>query len=272
MSSQRKHDFIMAKLKREELEKQEQTALRLAKQKHEITMRKKELEVQMEQMALQELEEDHRHRVAAAKLDEAKLKDNRSMFSHHSSELKLPKNRGSGRSQRLVQDWVILFPPGNSLFVAGELNFSLPGSATAVQDIAPSNPSENTCNVAGNLNHLGMFSQYTRPGAEISVAQQEALYRENLQTQLQQSLSDQRVEQAHSSSGSGRANPANQVSVHVQNAAHSPLQPTMQPPRPPTSLIAPANSIFERDFSANLQVNQFLGPKAPVPVCLVKYI
>ena len=34
MSSQRKHDFLMAKLKREEAEKQEQAAMRLAKQKH----------------------------------------------------------------------------------------------------------------------------------------------------------------------------------------------------------------------------------------------
>ena len=71
MSSQRRHDFLMAKLKREEAEKQEQAAMRLAKQKHEIAIRKKELEIQNEQMALQELEEDHRQRVAAAKLDEA---------------------------------------------------------------------------------------------------------------------------------------------------------------------------------------------------------
>ena len=54
MSSQRKHDFLMAKLKREEAKKQEQAAMRLAKQKQEIAMRKKELEIQMEQMALQE--------------------------------------------------------------------------------------------------------------------------------------------------------------------------------------------------------------------------
>ena len=69
----------------------------------------------MEQMALQEWEEDHRQRVAAAKLDEAELMDNHSLLSHHSSELNLLKNRGSDRSQRLVQDWVNSFPPGNSL-------------------------------------------------------------------------------------------------------------------------------------------------------------
>ena len=98
MPSQRKHDFLMAKLKREEAEKQEQAAMRLAKQKHEIAMRNKGLEIQMEQMALQELEEDHRQRVAAAKLDEAELMDNHSLSSHHSSGLNLLKDRGSDRS------------------------------------------------------------------------------------------------------------------------------------------------------------------------------
>ena len=168
----------------------------------------------MEQMALQELEEDHRQRVAAAKLDEAELMDNHSLFSHHSSELNLFKDRGSDRSQGLVKDWVNSFPAGSS----SELNFSRPGSATAdppVKD-TPSNPRENTSNVADNLHHLEMLSQYTRPGVAISVAQQEALYREYLQAQLQQPLSGQRVELAHSPSGSGKVN---QVSVDVNQVS-----------------------------------------------------
>ena len=264
MSSQRKHDFLMAKRKREEAEKQEQAAMRLAKQKHEIAMRKKELEIQMEQMALQELEEDHRQRVAAAKLVEADLMDSHSLFSHHSSELNLLKDRGSDRSQRFVQDWVNSVPAGNPLTAASELNFSRPGSATAdppVQDFAPSNPPENTSNVAGNLNRLEMLSQYTRPGVAYSVAQQEALYREYLQAQLQQSISDQR---AHSPSGSDKVN---QVPVDVQNVALPPPQPPMQPRQPPTPVMAPTNSIFVPDFSKNPQVNQFLGPKSSSVPC-----
>ena len=109
-----------------------------------------------------------------------------------------------------------------------------------------------------------MLSQYTRPGVAISVAQQEALYREYLQSQLQQSLSDRRVEQAHSPSGSGKVNPVNQVPVDVQNVALPPLQPPTQPPRPPTPVMAPTNSIFVPNFSTNPQVNQFLVRKAPV--------
>ena len=76
--------------------------MRLAKQKHEIAMRKKELEIQMEQMALQELEDDHRQRVAAAKLYETELMNNHPLFSQHSSEQNLFKDRGSDKSQRLV--------------------------------------------------------------------------------------------------------------------------------------------------------------------------
>ena len=80
MSSQRKRDFLMAKLKREEAEKQERAAMHLTKQKLKISMREKEFEIQIEQMALKELEEDHRQRVAAVKLDEAELMDNRAFF------------------------------------------------------------------------------------------------------------------------------------------------------------------------------------------------
>ena len=109
-----------------------------------------------------------------------------------------------------------------------------------------------------------MLSQYTRPGVAISVAQQETLYRENLQAQLQQPLSGQRVEQAHSPSGSGKVN---QVSVDVKNVALPPFQPPMQPPRPPTPVMAPTNSIFVPDFSTNTEVNQLLGPKSTSVPC-----
>ena len=196
--------------------------------------------------------------------------DNHSMFSHHSSDLNLIKNRGSDRSQRLVRDWVNSVPAGNSLTAASKSNFSRPGSATAdppVQDTAPSNPPKNTSNVAGNLNHLEMLSQYTRPGVSISVAQQEALYREYLQAQLQQSLSDQRVEQARSPSESGKVNPVNQVPVDVQIFALPPLQPPMQPPRSTTPVMAPTNSIFVPDFSIIPQAYQFVGQESSSVTC-----
>ena len=82
-----------------------------------------------------------------------------------------------------------MFPPGNSLTAASALNLFRPGSATAdplVQDTASSNPPENANNVAVNLNHLEMLSHYTMAGVAISIAQQEALYREHLHAQMQE--------------------------------------------------------------------------------------
>ena len=40
------------------------------------------------------------------------------------------------------------------------------------------------------------------------------------------------------------------------------FRPPMQPPRPPTPVMAPTNSIFVPNFSTNPQINQFLGPKS----------
>ena len=212
--------------------------MRLAKQKHEIAMRKKELEIQIEQMALQDLEEDHRQRVAAAKLDEAELMDSRSLFIHHSNELNLLKDRGSDRSQRLVKDWVNSLPPGNSLTAASELNFSRPGSATAdppVQDTAPSNPPENRSNVAGNLNHLEMLSQYKMPGVAISCSAGGAVSRipqcsNSAIWQWQKNGPGLGVDQANSHSGSGIENPGNQGQTALQNFAPPSLLPPMQSP------------------------------------------
>ena len=116
---QRLANSIMAREKLEGCEKQRQAALHLAKQKHKIAMRQKELEMEIEQMAIEELEEDNRQRVAAAKLNEAQTMNNRSLFSHQSSENNLHKVRGSNRGQKLDMDWV---PTGTSLTTASESN------------------------------------------------------------------------------------------------------------------------------------------------------
>ena len=126
-----------------------------------------------------------------------------------------------------------------------ELNFSRPGSATPdhpVQDTAPSIPPKNSSNVAERLNDLEAPSQYTGHGVAISIAQQNALYREYLHAQLQQPVSDRRVDQAHILSGSDMMNPLNQALAHVQNVALPPLQLPMQPPPRPTFVIASSNS------------------------------
>ena len=70
---------------------------------------------------------------------------------------------------------------------ASELNFSQPGSAFAdhpVQITTLSKPTENSNDVAANLNRLEMLSQFTRPGIAFYMAQQETLYCEHHHGQL----------------------------------------------------------------------------------------
>ena len=102
-----------------------------------------------------------------------------------------------------------------------------------------------------------MLSLYTGPGVTISVAQQDALYRECLQTQRKQALSDPRLEQTHSSSGSGVVILVNQASTSVQNVTLPRLQLLMQPPRSPTPVMPLLNSnTFVPNFLANPQANK----------------
>ena len=193
-------------------------------------------------MAIQELEEEHRQRIAAANLNDAELMDHCSFFSHPSSELNVFKDRGSFRGKKRVEDWVNSFLAGKTRTASSEPNSSRPGSETnqpLVQDTAyyknveqqltivqtmnqaaqmlsdlnavivngQSNTdvvqTENLIKVAGNPNHLEVLSEFMVPGVVISIAQQEALYRECLHAQMQQYGNNQRVGQANSESGSG---------------------------------------------------------------------
>ena len=88
-SSQRKHDYVIAKMKREEIEKQNEAAIRLAKQK--------------KQMELDELEENNRKRLAEATLQEFELLD---AVSKGSQSETTASARSSMRSEKAVQDWI----------------------------------------------------------------------------------------------------------------------------------------------------------------------
>ena len=88
-SSQRKHDYVIVKMKREEIEKQNEAAIRLAKQK--------------EHMDLDELEENNRKRLAAATPQEFELLD---AVSKGSQSETTASARSSMRSEKAVQDWI----------------------------------------------------------------------------------------------------------------------------------------------------------------------
>ena len=59
-SSQRQRDLKLSKLKREELEKQHEANLRIARQRLEI-----EKQTKLRELEIEQLEEDHRKEVAA---------------------------------------------------------------------------------------------------------------------------------------------------------------------------------------------------------------
>ena len=87
--SQRKHDSVIAKMKREEIEKQNEAAIRLAKQK--------------KQMEIDELEENNRKRLAEATLQEFELLD---AVSKGSQSETTASAKSSMRSEKAVQDWI----------------------------------------------------------------------------------------------------------------------------------------------------------------------
>ena len=81
------HDYVIAKMKREEIEKQKEAAIRFAKQK--------------KQMELDKLEENNRKRLAEATLQEFELLD---AVSKNSQSETTASARSSMRSEKAVQD------------------------------------------------------------------------------------------------------------------------------------------------------------------------
>ena len=67
-SSHRQRDLELSRLKREELEKQHEAKLRIARQRLEI-----EKQTKLRVLEIEQLEEDHRKEVAAAALEEIEL-------------------------------------------------------------------------------------------------------------------------------------------------------------------------------------------------------
>ena len=88
-SSQRKHEYVIAKMKREENEKQNEAVICLTKQK--------------KQLELDELEENNRKRLAEATLQEFELLD---AVSKGSQSETIASAKSSMRNQNAVQDWI----------------------------------------------------------------------------------------------------------------------------------------------------------------------
>ena len=110
-SSQRQKDLLLATHRREELERQNPNAIRLAKQKQEVARkhleREKERLEEEQALQLEELEEENRRKLAEAKLTELELTDDLSQVTDefHETLSRISKHSKQTTSQR-VSDWV----------------------------------------------------------------------------------------------------------------------------------------------------------------------
>ena len=148
--SQRQRDLEKSRLKKEELEKQNEAKLRIARQRLEI-----EKQTKLRELELEQLEEDHRKEVAAAALEEIELmtKSSRRVW-YRQNEWALYGKKFS--QEQLVQDWVNSSPAGNMADVANEPSLHFSGSiAQSNQAIVQRPSSTQLANSHSNFNTHG---------------------------------------------------------------------------------------------------------------------
>ena len=126
-SSQRQRDLLIAKHKREEIERQNEAALRLAKQKQELE--------------LEQLQEENRKRLAQAHLVELELQDEASEANEdaHETLSRLSKTTAASETRR-VSDWVNNSP--NGLATDQEAETVVTASLATLNNTAVSMPSQ----------------------------------------------------------------------------------------------------------------------------------
>ena len=222
-SSQRKHDYVIAKMKREEIEKQNEAAIRLAKQK--------------KQMEIDELEENNRKRLAEATLQEFELLD---AVSKGSQSETTASARSSMRSEKAVQDWI------NT-----SLALSFNNEKTSETDVMidpPECPSHNNGktvedqnteisrhsipkNCRGNyilsnetLQQLDPY--YTPPENFLAAANTQALYQAHLRAQMDQTGQQGVALPTITNQGTADSQPP---SVHAPGASSPPIQQRIPP-------------------------------------------
>ena len=253
-SSQRKHDYVIAKMKREEIEKQNEAAIRLAKQK--------------KQMELDELEENNRKRLAEATLQEFELLD---AVSKGSQSETTASARSSMRSEKAVQDWI-------NTSLALSFHNEEKTSEPQVMIDPPECPSHNNGktvedqnteisrhsipkNCRGNyilsnetLQQLDPY--YTPPENFLAAANTQALYQAHLRAQMNQTGQQGTALPSITNQGTADSQPP---SVHAPGASSPPIQQPI-----PQQTFAPQenqNITTEVFPNAQLQISQSRGPE-----------
>ena len=218
-SSQRQRDLELSRLKREELEKQHEAKLRIARQRLEI-----EKQTKLRELEIEQLEEDHRKEVAAAALEEIELMTRSSADGSDTGKMiGLFTESSSVKSKKLLQDWVDSSPAGNMADVANEpslhfsgsivqsnqaivqrssstqltnshSNFNTHGQVEAKINLSVHEPQEassrtnvtNDAHVANNIMQEQQQPQYTPPSPPVNFGMQTQLNAPNTARQLSQ--------------------------------------------------------------------------------------
>ena len=222
-SSKRKHDYLIAKMKREEIEKQTEAAIRLAKQK--------------KKMELDELEENNRKRLAEATLQEFELLD--AVSKGNQSET-TASARSSMRSEKAAQDWI-------NTSLALSFNNENTGEPEATKDPTecPSNNNSEAVedhntdiskhsvpkNCRGNyflsnetLHQLDPY--YTPPENFLAAANTQALFQAHLRAQMDQTGQQGMAPPRITNQGTADSHPP---SKHAQGASSPPIQQPILP-------------------------------------------
>ena len=253
-SSQRKHDYVFGKRKREENEKQNEAAIRLAKQK--------------KQMELDELEENNRKRLAEATLQELEQLD---AVSKGSQSETTASAKSSRRSEKAVQDWI-------NTSLALSFRNEDKTSETQVMIDPPECPSHHNNgrtvedqkteisrlsipkNCRGNyilsketLQQLDPY--YTPPENFLAAANTQALYQAHLRAQMNQKGQQDTALPSITNRGTADSQPP---SVHAPGASSPPIQQ----PIPPQTFAPQENQNIATEFfpNAQLQFSQSRGP------------
>ena len=204
-SSHRQRDLELSRLKREELEKQHEAKLRIARQRLEIEKQTKLRELEIEQP-----EEDHRKEVAAAALEEILLMTKSSADGSGTGKMSgLFTERSSVKSKKFVQDWVNSSPAGNMADVANEPSLHFSGSIAQSNQAIVQRPSSNQL-----LNSHSNFNTHGQVEDNINLPVHEP------------------------QEPSSRTNVTNNAHV-ANNIMHEQQQPQYKPPPPPINFGMP---------------------------------
>ena len=251
-SSQRNNDYVIAKMKREEIEKQNEAAIRLAKQK--------------KQMEIDELEKNNRKRLAEATLQEFELLD---AVSKGSQSETTASARSSMGSEKAVQDRT------NTSLALSFNNNEKTGEAEVTKDPREC-PSHNNAeamedhntdisrysipkNCRGNyflsiLTLQQLDPYYTPPENFLAAASTQVLYQAHLRAQM-----DRTGQQ-----GMALPSVTNQVTadshppfVHAPGASSPPIQQ----PIPPQPFAPQVNQNNASELIPNAQLQFSRGPE-----------